>query len=298
MSHPRVLLVGAGGQVGRELQAIAPAFPVMLIPATREQCDVRDAKQLGELVAWARPDLIINTAGFTQVDPAEQFPAEAMAVNRDGVRWLADAGAALGIPVFHLSTDYVFDGSAGRPYREDDPPAPLGVYGQSKWLGEIALRETLAEHLCLRVSWVFGRFARNFVHAVLAMAKTQTTLRIVADQVSAPTPAKALAQTLLSLARRYSDEGALPWGTYHYCGMPHASRFEFAEAILARASELGLLTRRPELLPVTSQEFAAPAPRPLDSRLDADAFVKAFGWALPDWRDALDDVLMPPDEGV
>lgn len=293
----RVLVTGAGGQLGRELVACAPAWPLTLLPTTRQELDITVPQAIESTFNRLAPDLVINAAGFTQVDPAEQEPELALRCNRDAVGELAQACARRGIPLFHLSTDYVFDGKLGRPYRETDTPAPLGVYGLSKQQGEERLRAALAEHLCLRVSWVFGRYAQNFVSTVLRLAREQERLRIVADQWSAPTPATALAHTLLHLAQRYREQGRLPWGLYHYCGTPHASRFELASTVLERALALGLLARRPELEPVASAAFPTPAARPLDSRLDGSHFVETFGLPLPDWRAALDETLLAWKEG-
>lgn len=286
---PVILLFGAGGQVGREVVLRAAAAPdVRLLPLARRDCDITDPAAVAQAVARARPALMINLAAWTAVDRAEAEPDAALRVNRDAVAVLADAARAAGIPLLHLSTDYVFDGSKATPWREQDPVAPLNAYGRSKAEGERVLRERLPEHLVLRTSWVFGAGGGNFVRAILERARRDGKLRVVTDQVGGPTWAGDLAETLLALARRHLlDREALAWGTWHYAGQPAVSWYEFATAIVDEALRYGLLPARPALTGVPSTGFPAPACRPANSRLDMQQTARALGLAPPAWEPGL-----------
>ena len=188
----RVLIPGSNGQVGRELVAWAAQHGVEAIGLTRVDLDLTDASVVEAVVHAHRPDAVVNAAAYTAVDRAESEPDVAFAVNRDGPAALAATCADLGIPLVHFSTDYVFDGTKSEPYVEDDPVAPLGVYGQSKWVGEEAVRTALDHHLILRVSWVFSRHGGNFVKTMLRLGREREALRVVADQHGGPTPAGAM----------------------------------------------------------------------------------------------------------
>lgn len=288
----RVLVTGAGGQVGAELVRRARA-PLVLDARDSHALDITDRAAVRLAVAGA--DLVINAAAYTAVDSAEREPERAFAVNRDGVAHLADACAAGGIPLFHISTDYVFDGRAGRAWREDDVPAPLGVYGASKLAGEKVLRERLDRHLVLRVSWVFGALGSNFVRTILRLAAEREELRVVADQVGGPTPADAIADSLLALAVRFGQGGALARGTYHYCGTPAVSWHGFAEAIVAEARRRMPL-RVQRVTPITSAEFPTPAARPANSRLDCGRLRADHGIEQPRWDAGLRRVLDECDD--
>ncbi|MEO1632504.1 MAG: dTDP-4-dehydrorhamnose reductase, partial [Bacteroidota bacterium] len=215
----RVLIPGANGQVGRELVARAAQHDIEAMGLTRADLDLNDAKAVRAVVQAHQPDAVVNAAAYTAVDRAESEPDLAFAVNRDGPAALAAACADLGIPLVHFSTDYVFDGAKPEPYVEGDPAAPLGVYGQSKWEGEEAVRAALDRHLILRVSWVFSRHGGNFVKTMLRLGREREALRIVADQHGGPTPASAIADAALVTLRQASERND-DWGTYHFCGAP------------------------------------------------------------------------------
>ncbi|WP_255347518.1 dTDP-4-dehydrorhamnose reductase [Synechococcus sp. GFB01] len=207
---------------------------------------------------------------------------------------LARSCAAQAIPLVHLSTDYVFDGSGSDPWREDDPTGPLGVYGASKLAGEQALREAGGRHLLLRVSWVFGQEGANFVRTMLRLGRERDALAIVDDQVGGPTSAEAIARILLALAepaiaaRSPLQPGdPFPWGTYHVAGQPPVSWHGFASEIFGQAAALGLIQRAPRLTPIPASAYPLPAARPANSRLACDRFTASFGLPLPDWREDL-----------
>ena len=226
-----ILITGAGGQVGNEL-ADSPSNH-RLTALTRRQLDITDRARIEAVFAELQPDLVINAAAYTQVDRAEQESELAYAINRDGVANLAAACASAGIPLLHLSTDYVFDGSLRRAYRETDAISPLGVYGESKAAGEIALRERLETHIVLRTSWVFSATGTNFVRTMLRLGRERERLGIVDDQRGCPTSAHSIAAALLCIADACLERDTIQWGTYHYCGRPATTWYGFAGNIRA-----------------------------------------------------------------
>lgn len=286
----RVLITGANGQVGHELVQLAPAG-MDAIELDSRALDITQPAAVQAAVTHHRPDLIINSAAYTAVDKAEQEPERAHAVNAQGVRHLAQAAEATGIPVFHISTDYVFDGSASQAYREDALPQPSGVYGASKLAGEQALIETLPRHLILRTSWVFGSHGNNFVKTMLRLGRERDELSIVADQYGGPTAAASIARALWGLAVQYQDGGALKWGLYHYAGTPHCTWYDFAQAIFGLADKLGMLEAMPLLHAIETVDFPMPAKRPAWSVLDSRRCYDTFGIAAPDWHSDLHAVI-------
>lgn len=284
-----ILITGAQGQVGREL--VARAAGRRVVGLGREALDITDPASVRQALADFRPALVVNAAAYTAVDRAESEPAMAFAVNADGPENLAAGCARAGIPLLHLSTDYVFDGTKPGPYVEDDPAAPLGVYGESKWQGECAIRERLEAHLILRVAWVFGAHGGNFVKTMLRLGRERPELRVVADQQGGPTPAAAIAETLLALADRALARERFPWGTYHYCGAPATTWHGFATAIFDDASARGLLPRRPAVEPIATADYPTLARRPANSVLDCSRLAHELGIGQPKWRTGLSDML-------
>lgn len=293
-----VLVIGSLGQVAQALQRLAPqrldGRPLLAFgrPSLDLSTPAQDLeKHLNALIADHQPSLVINAAAYTAVDRAESEADLAHAVNARAVGVLARICAANIIPLFHLSTDYVFDGSGEAPWRVEDPTGPLGVYGASKLAGERALREAGGRHLLLRVSWVFGEAGANFVRTMLRLGADRPALSIVNDQIGGPTSAEAIARTLLDLVvpaianRSPRDLSApFPWGTYHLAGDPAVSWYGFATAIFEDAVTVGLLDRSPQLTAIPSSAYPTPAARPANSRLDSSAFCQAFGFPMPDWR--------------
>jgi dTDP-4-dehydrorhamnose reductase len=284
-----ILVTGAGGQVGSELVRRAGDLPVVGLP--RSALDISDAAAVFTALARHSARLVINAAGYTRVDAAEHEPEAAFLANRGGPEVLAEACAAAGIPLFHLSTEHVFDGQGGQPWREDAPVSPLGLYGHSKAAGEAMIRARLPAHLILRVSWVFGLHGRNFVRSLLALACEKHTIPVVGDQVGGPTPAADLATALLALAGRHLAGERLPWGTYHYCGQPFLSRAEFAEAVFEAACARGMLLQRPHVQTIATADWPGAELRPANARLDCRAAEQVLQLRLPSWHDALGDML-------
>lgn len=284
----KLLLLGGNGQVGRELRrSLRPLGHVVV--ATRDGVDADIAADfaapapLAALVRTVAPEVVVNAAAYTAVDAAESDAKAAFQVNADAPAAIAMACAGIGARLVHYSTDYVFDGSALRPYREDDATAPLGVYGASKLAGEEAIRVSGARHAILRTAWVYAAHGRNFLRTMLRLAGERDELRVVADQVGAPTPAAWIADATADVLRGGADAS----GTWHLVADGQTSWHGFAEAIMAEAHALGLLARVPRVLPITTADYPTPAKRPAYSVLDTTKLRRDFGIAPPDWREGL-----------
>lgn len=287
----RILVCGAGGQVGHELVDRANKYGLEALSMTREQLDITDADQVAAVVALLKPGMIINAAAYTHVDNAETHSEQAFAVNREGAARLAEAARYVSIPLLHISTDYVFSGEAREPYREEDEVEPTGVYGASKLAGEEAIRAVLDEHLILRTSWVYGAHGHNFVKTMLRLGRQRDSLSVVADQFGCPTQAGSIADVLLQLAQRYAREGWLAWGLYHYSGRSPCTWFDFAVEIFRQAAAKGMLPKQPQVSSITTAQYPTPARRPAWSVLDCTRFETTFGIATHDWHEDLSVVL-------
>ncbi|MEK0360800.1 dTDP-4-dehydrorhamnose reductase [Pseudomonas sp. CBC3] len=287
----RILVCGAGGQVGHELVDRANKYGLEALSMTRGQLDITDADQVAAVVALLKPGMIINAAAYTHVDNAETHSEQAFAVNREGAARLAEAARYACIPLLHISTDYVFSGEAREPYREEDEVEPTGVYGASKLAGEEAIRAVLDEHLILRTSWVYGAHGHNFVKTMLRLGRQRDSLSVVADQFGCPTQAGSIADVLLQLAQRYAREGALAWGLYHYSGRSPCTWFDFAVEIFRQATVKGMLPKQPQVSAITTAQYPTPARRPAWSVLDCTRFETTFGIATHDWHEDLSVVL-------
>lgn len=287
----RILVTGAGGQVGQELVRRSKRLHVELVATERSSLDISQPDQVLEFIQANRIDLVINAAAYTAVDKAEVERSDAMAANCDGARNLATACAQYTIPMLHLSTDYVFNGEKVLPYTEQDLPKPNSVYGQSKLAGETAITKVLPQHLILRVSWVFGFYGNNFVHTMMRLAMEHPKLRVVSDQFGRPTWAGDIADTLLLLAEEVLNRSQVPWGIYHYSGEPTISWHGFAEEIFRQAVAMGKLEQAPEVAAITTEEYPTAARRPVNSALDCGLIKRTFGVEQADWRDGLSQVL-------
>ncbi len=275
----RIAVFGVGGQVARALAERGVAECI-----GRDRADFTDPERVGRAVADLDADAIINAVAFTGVDKAESEQRLARLVNAESVGVLARGAAARAIPLVHISTEYVFDGSGTRPWRPDDATGPLGAYGRTKYAGEEAIRAAGGVHAILRTSWVFSAGSGNFVTTMLRLGAERDSLRVVADQIGGPTPAAAIADACLTIARALV---AAPQkgGTYHFAGTPDVSWAEFARAIFDAA---GLAVAVEE---IPTSAYPTPARRPANSRLDCTTTEAAFGLRRPDWRAGLRDVL-------
>ena len=298
MKRVKILVLGANGQVGHELRSALASLGDVVV-ATRDgkladglQClaaDLADPASLASALDRARAHLVVNAAAYTAVDRAEDQPGLADRVNHRAVGEIGAWAAAHGARVIHYSTDYVFDGSGKRPYREDDPTSPLGVYGTSKLAGERALAASGARHLILRTAWVYAAHGHNFLRTMLRLARERDELRVVADQVGAPTPARWLAGATAAIAARWS--GAGEDGVCHLVAGGQCSWHAFAQAIVEAAAQRGLIERAPRVTAIASVDFPTRARRPAYSVLDGRRAEHAFGIVRPDWRAGLDEVL-------
>ncbi len=289
MSQAKILVTGANGQVGWELLRRAERYGVTAVGMERAQLDITNPSAVSAAVRNGAYHVVVNAAAYTAVDKAESEPEIAYAVNRDGPANLAQACAEADIPLMHISTDYVFDGTKKGAYTEDDPVCPVSVYGASKEAGERAVRDVLARHIVLRTAWVYGAHGHNFVKTMLRSAQERDELRVVADQWGCPTAAGDIAEAILTIINFYTDDQALEWGTYHYCGDGPTTWQGFAEAIIAAAAASG--GRRVPVRPITRAEYPTPARRPANSVLDCAKIRATFGIAPKPWRDALKEVI-------
>lgn len=286
-----VLITGADGQLGWELQRRAKARKIAAHALNRADLDITDKDAIQKFVATKKPRVLINAAAYTAVDKAESEPEAAFAINRDGPTHLAYACAEAGIPLIHISTDYVFDGTKDRPYREDDSVAPLGIYGASKLAGEDAVRDILPQHIILRTAWVYGAHGKNFVKTMLRLAETQSTLRVVKDQHGCPTFAGDLADAILDIVQHIIS-GTVPkngYGTFHCTGSGRTTWSGFAEKIFAFATTG--VDKRPVVEGIATTEYPTPAQRPANSILDCGKLTHTYGITLRPWQDALADML-------
>lgn len=291
-----VLLFGGNGQVGHELRRSLRALGDVVV-TTRSgelpdgaRCEVADFDRpgtLAELVERVAPAIVVNAAAYTAVDKAEDDVDAAFRTNAEAPGVLARACALRDIPFVHYSTDYVFDGQGSRPYREDDPTAPLGVYGASKLAGEDAVRSVGGRHLILRTAWVYGRHGHNFMKTMLRLGADRDELRVVADQVGTPTPAALIADVTTELLGLRDA----PSGTFHLTPRGETSWHGFAEAILEEALARGLIPRAPKVIPIATSDYPTRARRPGYSRLDIGRLEQVLGRALPEWRTGLRQVL-------
>lgn len=278
----RILVTGHDGQVAQSLGERAQGHE--LIFTTYPEFDLSKPETIEAAVAKIQPELIVSAAAYTAVDKSESEPELAMAINGDGPGVLARAGAKIGAPIIHLSTDYVFDGSLDRPWREDDPTGPLGVYGATKLAGEQAVQASGAAHAVLRLAWVYSPFGNNFVKTMLRLAETRDTLNVVEDQRGCPSSALDIATAILTVVERWQKDGASS-GLYHFTGSGETSWADFARAIFAESARHGGPTA--EVTGIPTSAYPTPAKRPANSRLDCTRFAETFGYRAPAWQDSL-----------
>lgn len=295
----RILLLGANGQVGTELQRSLVSLGDVacgtrngrLVDGT--DCEVADFDRpatLATLVDRLAPDIVVNAAAYTAVDRAEDERDAAFRANAEAPAALAGACARNGALLLHYSTDYVFDGQGSRPYRPDDPTGPLGAYGASKLAGEQAIAASGCRHLVLRTAWVYAAHGQNFLRTMLRLGADRDELRVVADQAGTPTPAGTIADASARVLQAIHG-GKVPDSIYHLTAAGATTWHGFAEAIFDGAHARGLLDRRPRVVPITTADFPTRAARPAFSVLDHSALEREFALSLPCWQDGLARVL-------
>ena len=292
----KILLLGKNGQVGWELQrSLAPLGELVALDLDSPgplSADLSRPASLAATVRAVAPDVIVNAAAHTAVDKAESEPALAQAINADAPAVLAHEAAARGARLVHYSTDYVFDGSGNTPWREDSPTGPLNVYGRSKLAGEEAIRASGCRHLILRTSWVYGARGGNFARTMLKLAQEREQLRVIDDQVGAPTGADLLADLTAHLLRATRTQAELG-GTYHAVASGETSWHGYATHVIefARAAGLPIRVARAAIEAVPTSAFPTPAARPHNSRLSTERLRRDFGLTLPDWRFGVERML-------
>lgn len=273
----RVLITGAGGQLGGALLRTAPE-DADITAIDVDDVDLADEAMLRARLAVEAPEIIINAAAYTAVDKAEEDEVTAREINADAVKTMVDAMADSGGRVVHVSTDFVFDGAASEPYKPDAKRAPLSGYGRTKAEGEDHLRE---QDLLVRTSWVYEADGANFVRTMIRLMNERDELGVVSDQIGAPTWATSLARVIWALVKKDAR------GTYHHCDGGQASWYEFAVAIAEEAKELGLISRKPTIKAITTADYPTPAARPAFSLLDCSATRALLGEEATPWRDNL-----------
>lgn len=306
-SSLNILITGASGQLGHTLQMHPLAQQHNMIARSHQMLDITDLNSVKAAIELHQPDIVINAAAYTAVDKAETEQARCFMINRDGAHNLAVSCEAAGIPLIHVSTDYVFDGKRATPYLEHDATLPLNVYGESKLAGEAAVRMACKKHVILRVSGIHSLQGHNFLNTILRLANERTELNMVGDQITCPTYAGDIAGAIYTICEKIATAGNnnhfiqdakvtpatnhhAKWGTYHYCSNPPASWYDFASAILEHARSRGTVTLE-KLNRITTDQYKTPATRPAYSVLNCDKIQHDYGISQPNWRDSLTSLL-------
>ncbi len=285
----RLLVTGSSGQLARKLcDRSVSANPVLA--AGRPVLDICRPQSIAAAIAEFSPDVIVNAAAYTAVDKAESDPDAAFAINRDGAGNVASAAAAAGLPVIHVSTDYVFSGRKDGPYAEDDATGPLGVYGLSKLEGERAVAAANPRHIILRTAWVYSDTGSNFVRTMLHLAAERDEIPVVADQFGNPTSAADLAEGIVHVAGRLcEDRDFAGYGVYHLAGTGSTNWAGFARHIFEVSARLGGPVA--QVREITTAEYPTPAKRPMNSCLSIERYRRQFGWTPPDWRKSVESIM-------
>ncbi len=290
MTRHAIAVLGSSGQLARALVREASARGVTAAAGGRPDVEITDYRSVASYLYETQPRVVINAAAYTAVDKAESEPDEAFRINAEAPARLAVMCAAAGVPLIHVSTDYVFDGQQARAYLEDDAMHPLSAYGASKAAGEQAVRAGCPQHLILRTSWIYGRDGQNFLRTMLRLANERDIISVVNDQHGAPTSADDLASAILTIAENIENAGSdAAWGTYHATSAGETTWHGFASEIFRHAAAAGL--RTPTLVAIPSSEFPTAALRPSNSRLDNGKLTRTFGIALPHWTSGVADTM-------
>jgi len=277
----KVLVTGADGQLGQDFCDVLRRQGVEFLAPDLSQMDFLQPESIREGIHAAAPQWVVNCAAYTQVDKAEEDRERAFKINRDAARVLAESAQAAGAAVLHVSTDFVFSGQHGQPYLETDATGPLSVYGQSKQEGEAAVLKACANSIVLRTAWLYGARGQNFVKTMLRLAGERDELRVVNDQIGAPTWTRDLADVMWQLMRKQQT------GLFHYCNDGQASWYEFACAIVEEARMLGYPLKVEQIIPITTSEYPTPASRPAYSVLSSAKIQALLDNPIPHWRQSL-----------
>lgn len=282
-----ILVAGRSGQVARSLARLS-VTDLDFVTVGRPELDLAYPESIERAIRAYRPAAVVNAAAYTAVDKAESEPEEAFAINRDGAANLAKAAARHGLPIIHISTDYVFAGDKPTPYVETDATGPLGIYGRSKLEGEVAVAQANPAHVILRTAWVFSPYGSNFLKTMLRLAADRDTLRVVADQHGTPTYAPDIADAVLNVLRRVlSEQASEAWrGVFHMVAEGETTWAGFAEEILRLSGKRGGVSAT--VSPISTADYPTPARRPANSRLDSTRFRAIFAHKLPNWQSGVE----------
>ena len=289
MIHSNVLVVGKRGQVARALEAGCPRHGITLSCLGRPELDILNEGDIRRAFARHAPEIVVNAAAYTAVDQAETEPEAARLLNAEAAGILAGVAAEHGIPIIHLSTDYVFSGDKLAPYQEADPVSPLGVYGASKLEGEYAVSRANSRAVILRTAWVYSPWGKNFARTMLRLARQREEVAVVCDQRGNPTSALDIATGIWSLIALHSRGGMNEAGVFHMTARGDTSWAGFAEEIFRQSAQFGGPFAR--VRPIPASDYPTPARRPADSRLDSSRLAQVFGISLPDWRSGVAPVV-------
>ncbi len=279
----KVLLFGAAGQVGQAFCSISPDW-IDLIPLTREDANLNSSHEISKVIELTQPDIILNAAAFTNVDLAETEMETAFSINQYAPKHIAFHAKSLGVPLIHISTDCVFDGSGITPWEIDDIPKPLNIYGKSKLAGEQEIIDSGCLFCILRTSWVFSADSTNFVKSIFKLSKIKKSIDVVSDQFGGPTPALAIANACIQVILHHKKE-SFKAGIYHYAGFPNTNWSSFAEQIIKRIDSNTKINK------IDAKKYNAASIKPENSRLNCESFISTYNIKRPDWRDGLNEVL-------
>jgi dTDP-4-dehydrorhamnose reductase len=282
----KILLTGSKGQLGQEVQKAGINAGLDIVSMDLPEIDITDYENLDRIFSELKPFMVINAAAYTAVDLAETQKNICHTVNVEGPANLTRLCGKNNAVLIHISTDYVFDGSGNKPYRENDPVSPVNVYGHSKAEGEKVVLVGAGKHIILRTSWLYGRYGKNFVKTMLRLGKEKKSIGVVNDQFGCPTCAYDLAEVIIVIVKRLLGGKSNNSGIYHYCGNGITTWYEFAISIFQIAGELGL-NNVPSVTPITTSQFPTAAKRPLYTALDCSKINKSFGVELKPWRQSL-----------
>jgi dTDP-4-dehydrorhamnose reductase len=280
-----ILVFGGNGQLGRELMRAAASRAISMRTLSRTDADITDSAAVTAALSHCKPDLVVNTAAFTKVDLAETNVEDARRDNEVGPAVLASTCAVAGVPLVHVSTDYVFDGTTAGGYLESDPVCPINVYGRTKAAGEDAVRHILKRHLIVRTAWLYSEFGQNFLKTILRLAATRDELRIVADQHGSPTSAREVAEAILLVAPVLLRDEAIS-GTYHFTAGGVTTWYGFASRVVA--IQAPITGRNPRVVPIQTADYPTAAKRPANSHLDCRLFAQVFGFSPRHWTEGVD----------
>lgn len=287
----RVLVAGAKGQVGNSLVELSQSMPFNLISLERESMDVSIQTDVEEVFNIYRPDILINAAAYTQVNQAELESEKAFLANHQGSKNLAEMCFRHGIPMIHISTDYIFDGLSDVPYIESDKANPKSVYGKSKLLGEQSIEAILKEYIIIRTSWVFALAGCNFINTILKLAQSKEVIKVVNDQRGGPTSSNSIAILLLNMVMQYKKQKKLPWGLYHFCQSPYVTWFDLANFVVKEAVAMKLIGDNVQVVPISSKDYGAKVSRPKNSCLDCSKIIDTFDVRASSWQDDVVEML-------